>query len=161
MLSVNGRRSRAGVTWRDYVKGVQNLERCAINFSRWVGILAGRLGGQVLQESRATWGGNEVEWVWLCGVLKRMGRLVVRLKAIKYKEDFSCYLSSLTIRSSLLAVCHLAFPDAAPPGLSIGSAQWVTPSSFTRILMSCSSPMLWIKIRPNNRVELPPRLVPH
>ena len=26
--------------------------------------------------------------------LKRMGRLIIRLKAIKYKEDFFCYLSS-------------------------------------------------------------------
>ena len=36
MLSVNGRRSRAEVTWHDYGKGVRNLERCTIDFSRWV-----------------------------------------------------------------------------------------------------------------------------
>ena len=34
------------------------------------------------------------ECVWLCGVSKRIGRLVVRLKAIKYKEDSFYYLSS-------------------------------------------------------------------
>ena len=36
----------------------------------------------------------KVKWVWLCGVSKYMGRFVVKLKAIKYKEDFFCYLSS-------------------------------------------------------------------
>ena len=35
-----------------------------------------------------------MERVWLCGVSKRMGILVVKLKAIKYKEDSFCYLSS-------------------------------------------------------------------
>ena len=32
--------------------------------------------------------------IWLCGVSKRMDKFVVRLKAIKYKEDSFCYLSS-------------------------------------------------------------------
>ena len=31
-------------------------------------------------------------WVLLCRVSKRMGRFVIRLKAIKYKEDSFCYL---------------------------------------------------------------------
>ena len=36
----------------------------------------------------------EVQWVWLYEVLKRIGRFVVKLKVIKYKEDFFYYLSS-------------------------------------------------------------------
>ena len=33
MLNMDGRRLCAGVTWRDYVKDVQNLEKSAIDFS--------------------------------------------------------------------------------------------------------------------------------
>ena len=41
-----------------------------------------------------------------------MGRLVVRLKAIKYKEGSFCYLSSLfAIRSYPQAVCHQVAPS--------------------------------------------------
>ena len=34
----------------------------------------------------------KVEWIWFCGVSKYMNRFIVRLKAIKYKEDFFYYL---------------------------------------------------------------------
>ena len=44
---------------------------------------------------------------------KCMGRLVVRLKAIKYNQDFSAiYLLRLSIRSSHLAICHQAAPSS-------------------------------------------------
>ena len=36
----------------------------------------------------------EVEWVFILWNLKYMGKLVIKLKAIKYKEDFFSYLSS-------------------------------------------------------------------
>ena len=36
----------------------------------------------------------EVGWVCLYGILKYMGRFVVKLKVIKYKKDFFYYLSS-------------------------------------------------------------------
>ena len=36
----------------------------------------------------------EIEWVWLFGVSKHIGRFIVKLKAIKYKENFFYYLSS-------------------------------------------------------------------
>ena len=38
--------------------------------------------------------GIEIEWVSLCGILKHMGIFVVRLKAIKHKENSSYYLFS-------------------------------------------------------------------
>ena len=37
--------------------------------------------------------GMEVKWLRLCGISKHIGLIVIRLKAIKCKEDFSCYLS--------------------------------------------------------------------
>ena len=102
MLSVNGRRSRARVTWPGCVKGVRNLERCANDFSCWLRNL-----GRPDDHVRRGRNGIEVEWVWLCGVSKRMGRLVVRLKAIEYKEDFFCYLSSYLPDLGLQATCLL------------------------------------------------------
>ena len=33
MLNVNDKKLYAGVTWHDYIKDVQNLEKYAINFS--------------------------------------------------------------------------------------------------------------------------------
>ena len=35
----------------------------------------------------------KVEWVWLCKISKYISRLIIKLKTIKYKEDFFCYLS--------------------------------------------------------------------
>ena len=37
-------------------------------------------------------GWNMDKWVWLYKILKYMGRLVIRLKVTKYKEDSFYYL---------------------------------------------------------------------
>ena len=50
MLIINKRKSRAGVTWCDYVKIVQNLERYAIDFSHGVRNLSGDLEDFVLHK---------------------------------------------------------------------------------------------------------------
>ena len=55
------------VTWRDYVKGVRNLEMCAIDFSCWVEILARRLGA-----TRIT---CYVRWEW--------GRIGMTLRSLE------------------------------------------------------------------------------
>ena len=88
MLSINEKRSCVGVTWRGYVKGIQNLERCATNFSCWIEIQVVEPGDHVLYKWKVD------KCLWLCRVLKHMGKLVVRLKAIEYKENFFYYLSS-------------------------------------------------------------------
>ena len=79
MLSVNKKRSDTGVTQRDYIKSVWNLERCAIDFLVEFKNL-GRPDDYVERKRDEI----KVEWVWLCRVLEHMGRFVVRLKAIKY-----------------------------------------------------------------------------
>ena len=66
---------------------MQNLEKYAINFFWWVGIQVLEPGNYVL------WGWKVDKYVWIYGVSKCMGKLIVKLKAIKYKKDSSCYLS--------------------------------------------------------------------
>ena len=67
---------------------MQNLERYAIDISCWVRNLGSR-------DDHMQCGKNRIkrEWIWFYGVSKRMGRLVVRLKAIKYNENSFCNLS--------------------------------------------------------------------
>ena len=48
--------------------------------------------------------GIEIKWLWLCGVLKCIGRFKIRLKAIEYKKNFFFYLSSYS-DLDLQAVC--------------------------------------------------------
>ena len=53
--------------------------------------------------------------------LKRMDKLIVRLKAIKYKEDFFCYLSSyldLDLQAACLSI--LFFRPHAFRSFSLG-----------------------------------------
>ena len=64
--------------------------------------------GLVARCYEITWvGGYLIEWIWLWRVLKCMGILIVKLKAIKYKKDSFCYLSSYSLDLGLLAVCLL------------------------------------------------------
>ena len=44
--------------------------------------------------------------------LETYGRIVVRLKAIEYKEDFFYYLSSYSSDLSLQAICIQTFPSS-------------------------------------------------
>ena len=66
---------------------MQNLESYAINFFYWIKYL-GKSDDYMLYSKNKI----KVEWVWLYKVSKHISRLVVRLKAIKYKKDFFCYL---------------------------------------------------------------------
>ena len=84
----DAQRERKEVTCRDYVIVVRFLERCANNFSWWDENLSNELCSAV------TWG-------------KRRCQFIVRLKAIEYKEDFFCYLSSYLPDLGLQAACLL------------------------------------------------------
>ena len=86
-----------------------------------------------------------------------MGRLVVRLKAIKYNEDFFCYLFSLTIYPVELSshmpsgrIIRLSFFNAVlsfvmPSGFSGSFIQWVISLSFAITLMLWALPKPWIQ----------------
>ena len=79
--------------------------------------------------------------------LKYMGRLVVRLKAIKYNKDSFYYLSFQAIHqvkpSSHMLLGRTIWPSLSnailsfliPSGLSRGFAQWIMPPSFAITLM--------------------------
>ena len=88
MLSVNRKKLCAKIMWHDYVKGEQNLEKCIIDLFYWVKNL-----GKLDDHIKCSKDGIDIEWIWFYGVSKHIGRLVVKLKAIKYKKDFFCYLS--------------------------------------------------------------------
>ena len=96
MLNVNKKRSYTKVIWYNYIKDMQNLEKYTIDFFYWVGNL-GRPDNHIQHDKNEI----KIEWIWFYGVSKRMDRLVVKLKAIKYKIDIACYLFFL---SSSLAI---------------------------------------------------------
>ena len=89
MLSINKKRSYTGIIWHDYIKSVQNLEKCVFNFFCWVRNF-GRLNNHIQYSKNKI----EIEWVWFCKVSKHIGRLIVKLKAIKYKKNSFRYLFS-------------------------------------------------------------------
>ena len=83
---MNGRRSYTRITWLDYVKCVQNLEKYKNDFSHWVEIQVVEPRDHLLCYWKVD------KWVWLYEVSKYIGRLKIRLKIIKYKEKFFYYL---------------------------------------------------------------------
>ena len=102
--------------WHDYVKNIQNIERWVIDFFYWVSIQMIEPRNHVLCRWKID------KSVWLYGVTKRIDRLVVGLKAIKYRRiSFAIYLSIL---KTLAFKLHVSWPNSFGRMLSKLSYPW-------------------------------------
>ena len=103
IFSVNGKRSRIGITWYDYVKNKQKPEKIC----NWLFMLNKKSGQR--PDNYVLYGRDrlKVEWEWFYAVSKCMGIFKVRLKAIKYKENSFYYFFSYPPDLSFQIACLL------------------------------------------------------